>query len=360
MRRNALAKGSLVSLSALFSMFAMILVPWPILARASQEDKEATRILRRVKDRLGRIQSIQYQSTIESEGPARKKPNEKIKITYENRFVLDHDKYFSELSIYNPELPAPVETQQAFNGTEHQRLDVGRSSLITGKEGDGYRYQGPQPFMLPFIAMLVDKIIEVRVFGDILKDPLWEDLIAGSRVVGEEKVGSIDCVVIESRDAKGNGTVRMFLARELDYYPLKVDADHQHRKVLCTIDAYEKFVEEDQTLVVPTKVTEVARSSDVPWSTRTTFTVVAGTLEVNQPIREAVFTIPKDHAETYFDSANDQWYRNGKLLVAQEEDRVVPVEQPGLGGPILIGSAALIVIGLSIRAWQRRRVSDPA
>lgn len=355
---NRLESKALVSFAALILSLVWLLFAAPSRAWERADDPEARRILGVLRDRLGRIRTIKYQSVIEAEVPARKKPSEKNRITYKNSFALDHDKFFSSLTINNPELPSPIEKLQAFNGKDHQRLDVGKSTLTTQREGKGYQYQGPQPFMMPFTAMLVDDVREVSVFGDLLRQEPWDDLASRSQVVGKEKVGSTDCVVIESQSDKGGATVRMYLAKELDYFPLKVDASRKDRQVLCTVDAYERIVEGDLSLVVPTVVTEVVRPRKVSWSTTTVATVVPGTLEVNALIREAVFTIPKEQAETYFDRANDQWYKDGKLVVANHEDRVEPVARPSIGTPLLIASAGLIVVGLAIRGWRGRRAVE--
>lgn len=315
-------------------------------------------IFETLRDRLSRVRTISFKSVTRSSSPTPQDPKGLAVVVNRSDAKIKGPKFVVSSRVENSLLPNAREMTLAFDGQEYQNLDPGRSTLSTSRDVTKDEvtpvYFGPTPITVMFTFALDE--IKFQDFEALKQGDLWGRIASGGRVVGRESIGSLPCVVVQVDELTDGRSAKLHLAEDLGYYPMRVE---YHKGILDrvdTVDEYETVVDGDATIVVPTKTTTkgTLKTTTVPGTA--VLTVVPGTLEVNRPIRDSVFTLPKNQVATRYDGSTGTAFMNGKP-VKERGDLVQVVDEPGpaLGTIALWASAGLIALGVGLAVWQKSR-----
>ncbi len=307
---------------------------------------------------LGRIRTIRYKSVSRSTSPGPRDPKGQTVVVQRSDVRIKGPKFVVTSRVDNPQNPIPMEVTLAFDGQEYQNLDARRGALTSvrddGKAASDSPYFGPSLITIMFTFALDE--VAFRDFEALRQADLWGSIASKSRVMGRESIGSHLCVVVQVDGLSEGRSAKLYLAEDLGYYPFRVEYDKGFYSRVDTVDEYEAVVDGDATIVVPTKVTTKGTLKTTTIPTGSVLTIDPGTLEVNKPIRDSVFTLPKNQVATRFDSSTRTAYKDGETIT-ERGDLVQVVDEPGpaLGPIALWASAGLIALGVGLAVVQKFR-----
>ena len=309
-----------------------------------------------LRDRIGRIHTIRY--TAVSRGESRSIKNPPNSVTIENRTetVIKEDRFLAKVRVSNSELEGIKESTHAFDGIEYQLLDSNRATLSTNtavsRDQVVAPYRAPQPITIMFTFAL-DRVL-YRDYTALKDAALWDKIAAKSRVVGREAIGSVPCVVIRVDGLPERKNATLYLAERFGFYPLKVEFDTGLGIRTDAVDQFETVADGEVSVIVPTKVTTSVTMKASGQKSTSVLTVESGTLAVNTPVRDAIFTLPKSQVPVRIDVAKGNAYKDTGLV--QERDRGTTLSVPAGGSMdsfVLFVSVGLIALGLSLTALRK-------
>jgi len=230
-------------------------------------------------------------------------------------YAVQGNSVYSRVEKTDSDVGLSTSWEGAYNGTEYQVLEHSGVLQKFSHAPDYFagRYHSNQPIAVP-----LDFAFEFGneyAYYTFLNQTIWERLVPLSEYVGVENVGGRLCDVVGINKVNPEFNAQysyvVFLARELDYYPLKWELDVTPLTGAdgTTLGEPTRTEGEVQTLVRQTSsgrvVVPVDVTLDVYWNGELGRTIQIhidpATLRINQPLDESLFTIDDSRASRIVD-----------------------------------------------------------
>ena len=286
--------------------------------RAAEADPTPGTMFATLRDQLNSVHMIRLRAVSRGKSPSPQDPTGAIVIENRTETLIKNDKFLINSQIINPALKGPVVRIHAFDGVEYQSIDEQKGILVTNRLGTADRrapaYFMPQPFMIMFNFAL-DGALN-RDYPALKQAELWNRVAAKSCVTGRGSVKSIPCVVVEVDGLETGKSATLYLAESLGYYPLKVEYRTEVFTRVDVVEEFETVADGARSLIVPTKVstTGVVNSSKI--KSTSVLSVKTGSLEVNKPVDDIIFMLPRNQVPIHIDMTSGKAYKNGQLIVS--------------------------------------------
>ena len=328
---------------------------------ATVGDAEVRKIFATLRENLNQLHSIRYKAVTRSESLSKKNPLQLVTVQNDIDACIKNEFYLVKTKTTNSEIFQAKTATHAYDGREFQQLDESKGTLITNTSIPGDQvvlpYKTTQPITIMFAFAL--ELVARRDFQALKAEDLWDRLAERSEVVGHDLIKSIPCTIIKVGRLESIEDARIYLADTMGYYPVKVEFTNHRSQRTDLLEAFVTSEAGGHAIVVPTSVatTTTVRATGKAFSSK--MIVEPGSLSINVPVRNSVFTLPKNQAPIRVDMAKKVSYKDGDVII--ERSHNLPLTRPdgrSLDTSLLVGSMFLFVCGGMVLAYKKfRKVS---
>jgi hypothetical protein len=269
---------------------------------------------------LARLESIEYTATktITSHLPVPADSPLQPVMRYELHYAHQKDRFYSRTDSVDPDPERQWSAEAAFDGQHYQEFSGGLLRIWSDRPQNFASTVHRQPIVTPldFAFDFGTDPVDSR-FSTLADKETWKRLIAQSTWLRTETVDNRPCDVVQvlatHQKFHADFTYRLFLDRELDYYPVQWELDvvplpQSDGTIKRSTSRTEGTVETQAfntslgRVVVPV-VIKLELFFDGQLGRTVKVRIDTETLHVNVPIDEARFTIPRDRAQRVIDES---------------------------------------------------------
>jgi hypothetical protein len=249
----------------------------------------------------------------------------------------------------------PVDMATAFDGTQHQVLNVrdGVLKLVRHRPAP----LAPDICLFPYLWLVVGQDVPWGL-ESLRNQDVWQHCFSGAALQGMASVREYECQKVRLSVPVGrlkNNFFVVYFAPKLGMYPIRYKrfgGPKARLSTTCDVMSVRTYRQDGALCIVPTHVLYEETCADGV-STPMSFEILADaeSIGVNMPIADDVFTISKDRAKLVLDVGriSDELTRSVKPASLE------PVTQR-LGRTVaIVAGAAILVIFVVVGGIRRRR-----
>jgi hypothetical protein len=292
------------------------------MPEAPRNDERVRGIYDKLAASLARLESIEYTAaeTITNHLPLPADSPSQPVMRFELHYAQQKDHFFSRTVRVDPDPERQWGAEAAFDGQNYQEFSAGLLRIESDRPQDFGSMVHRQSIVTPldFAFDLGTNDIDSR-FSTLAMKETWKHLIAQSTWLRTETVNDRPCDVVQvlatHQKFHANFMYRVFLDRELDYYPVKWELDvvplpqsdgtikRSTSRTEGTVET-QVFQTSQGRVVVPVMI-KLDLFFDGQLGRTVEVRIDPETLHVNEPIDKARFTIPRDRAQRVIDESGD-------------------------------------------------------
>lgn len=304
------------------------------------------------------IETLVLKAELECFGTNAAAPDKPFHFRHTLRYYQKQGRYRGELRIRSTQLKMPREYISLYDGQKYQLFEPTTGIL---SEASGAilptGIMGLNPLLVPYLFLMPSA--QVFEWSCLQDAALWRSQFPQGRWVEEAKEGNHTGAWVDFPCSQEPGaTWRVFFAKELDYFPLKIRLLHSHKpERTAFVEVRDTILKENkgQRIVLPSQ--SVLYISDKNSNNINNITVIVevdpDSLQINIPLSDQLFHIPETAAQRVFavkpfSFAQDQ----------QEASPVKPVYFQWLTIAAFIACSLLpLLFAWYIRRYRRRESS---
>ncbi len=280
--------------------------------------------------------------------------------------TITHVKFYQSGSMYRTESGnANLDSNEppgrifAFNGERYQNYEHTISTLsFSGKNRFPNPYGEENPLLLPYVWMLADP---GSTWTDLRLTDTWLSRADDASLLAGEKLRSFECdVVLLPYRLVGQGAVlKVYLAKDLGHYPIRVEGSMSSTDSQFTLDVIEHLAvpTESSPVIVPIVIRLEERTGKqrnlLEWK------VDLESVKINHEIPVELFTISPGIAKIVddYDRNMESMIRDGKIQPPQAMKELPKSNNTPLTW-LFVVNIAVIVLLAALAAHRRRKSSQ--